>query len=370
MPLMKYKLGKLIRQSSRRNRENKFSNVVGISTQKVFIETKANLEGVKLTNYRIVKPNQFAYVADTSRRGDKISLAFNMSNETLLVSSISIVFEISRLDLILPEYLYIYFNRSEFDRYSRYNSWGSAREAFTWDDMCDIEIELPSIEIQQKYVKIYNAMLENQKVYEAGLDDLKLVCDVYIEELRRKHKSEPIGEYIEEVNRRNDDLRIKLAQGIDVNMEFISPKRVALNMRGGKLVRHGEFAFNKVMKSGGTKLPIALRDGDECFISGSYQVFRINNDEKLNPEYLMLWLSRPETQRYAGYISWGSTRDILTFENLRDLEFPIPDIKLQKSIASLYKVYKERKSISEKLKEQIKDICPILIKGSIEEARK
>ena len=83
----------------------------------------------------------------------------------------------------------------------------------------------------------------------------------------------------------------------------------------------------------------------------------------------MLWLSRSETHRYCGFNAWGSTRDTFPFEELKLLKFPIPDMMIQKSIADIYKVYKRRNEINEKLKLQIKDICPILIKGSIEEAK-
>ena len=81
----------------------------------------------------------------------------------------------------------------------------------------------------------------------------------------------------------------------------------------------------------------------------------------------MMWLSRPETERYAGYISWGSTRDVLTFETLGEIEIPIPNINIQKSIANIYNAYITRSEINEKLKNQIKDICPILIAGSLKE---
>ena len=94
-------------------------------------------------------------------------------------------FRVKRKDLLNSTYLFMYFNRPEFDRYSRYNSWGSAREVFTWQEMCDIEIELPWLETQEKFVNVYQAMCENQKAYERGLDDLKLVY-AYIEDLRKK----------------------------------------------------------------------------------------------------------------------------------------------------------------------------------------
>ena len=153
------------------------NDVKGISIQKEFIETKADMSGVSLKPYILVKPGCFAYVTVTSRNGEKITIAHNNTNNTYIISSSYIVFRVKRTDLLLPDYLFMYFKRSEFDRYARYNSWGSARETFSWEEMCDIDIELPDIAIQHKYVDIYNAMLENQRCYESALEDLKLVCE-------------------------------------------------------------------------------------------------------------------------------------------------------------------------------------------------
>lgn len=366
------KLGLYIKQCDLRNTDDKYGedDVVGISTQKMMIHTKADLMGVKLTSYKLVPPRHFAYVSDTSRRGDKMSLCYNSTESTYIVSSISTVFYVSDEDKLNPEYLFMYFNRPEFDRFSRFNSWGSARETFSWDDMCDIDIDLPPIEIQQKYVDVYNAMLANQKSYERGLEDLKLVCDAYIEDLRRKIPCEAIGSYIEEKNEKNEDNFIKLFQGVNVDHIFIDPKRIAEDSENGSIVRTGQFAFNKVMKSHNTKLPVALREGPDCVVSNSYQVFEIINKEKLLSKYLLLWLNRCETQRYAGFISFGTTRDIFTFDDMKEISIPIPNIEIQQDIVNIYNVCNSRKTINEKLKLQIKDICPILIKGSIEEARK
>lgn len=366
------KLGKYIEQSELKNICDEYGedDVIGISTQKMMISTKADLKDVKLTSYKLVPPKHFAYVPDTSRRGDKMSLCFNNTDSTYIVSSISIVFYVNNIQELNPEYLFMYFNRPEFDRYSRFNSWGSARETFSWDDMCDIEIELPPLPIQQKYVDVYNAMLANQKSYERGLDDLKLVCDAYIEDLRRKIPCEAIGKYIEERNEKNDNNTITLFQGVNVDHVFTDPKRIAEDSENGCVVRAGQFAFNKVMKSHNTKLPIALREGPDCVVSNSYQVFEVKDKKKLLSKYLLLWLNRAETQRYAGFISFGTTRDIFTFDDMKEISIPIPDIKIQKSIVEIFDVCKTRRTINEKLKDQIKDICPILIKGSIEEARK
>ena len=371
MALIKYKLGELIEQSDNRNSEELLSvdDVRGISTGKAFIETKANMDGVSVLSYKIVSEDEFAYVADTSRRGEKIALAYNSKEGRILISSIYTVFFVKKKDLLLSDYLFMYFNRPEFDRFSRFNSWGSARETFDWDEFCDMEVELPSLEVQQKYVDVYNAMLSNQQSYERGLEDLKLVCDAYIEDLRRQIPCEAIGPYIEERNEKNEGNVITLFQGVNVDHVFTEPKRVAEDSENGSVVRTGQFAFNKVMKAHNTKLPIALREGPDCVVSNSYQVFEVTNTNKLLPKYLLLWLNRDETQRYAGFISFGTTRDIFTFDDMKEISIPLPNISIQQSIVDIFACYQARSDINEKLKAQIKDICPILIKGSIEEGK-
>lgn len=372
MALMKINLGDLIELSLDKNQDETFSlaDVKGISIQKRFIETKADMTDVSLKPYLLVKPDDFAYVTVTSRNGNKITLAHNSSNKTYIVSSSYVVFRVKRPDLLDSDYLFMFFNRPEFDRYSRFNSWGSARETFSFEDMCDIKLELPSLNIQKEFANIYRGMVDNQEAYETGLDDLKLVCDAYIENLRKHLPPTRIGSFLMESKEKNRDLSVMLAQGVDVNMQFIPAKREASDKDGTRIVRTGQFAFNKVIKCNGTKFPIALRRGPDCIVSGSYQVFYVAKPNELVPEYLMMWLSRSETQRFCGFNGWGSTRDVFPFEELCNLEFPIPSFEIQKDIVSIYDCFIERKEINEHLKMRLKSICPILIKGSIEEAKK
>ena len=163
MVVKRYILGDLLKLSEETNRNSEYSidSVKGISIQKSFIETKADMTGVSLLPYSIVRPNYFSYVSVTSRNGGKISIAFNNSEETFVVSSSYIVFYVNRTDILLPEYIFLYFNRPEFDRYARFHSWGSAREVFSWDDMCEIEIDLPLIAIQKKYADVYSSLMRN-----------------------------------------------------------------------------------------------------------------------------------------------------------------------------------------------------------------
>ncbi|NCB48906.1 MAG: restriction endonuclease subunit S [Clostridia bacterium] len=367
MLMAKTKLGKYIALSDLKNSDNKLDEnfVVGLSTNKEIIKTKADLDGVNMISYKLFPPKHFAYVADTSRRGEKISLAYNTIDTTYLVSSISTVFYVKDTEELLPDYLFMYFNRPEFDRYSRFNSWGSAREAFTWEDLCDMEIDLPSIPEQQKVVDVYNAMLANQKAYETGLEDLKLTCDAYIENLRREIPSESIGQYIEQRNEKNISSQVKLAQGININKQFITPQRLGESLNGARVVRKGQFAYCDVMHKPDSKMPIALRKDENCVVSGTYKTFEITNSKKLLPEYLMMWFERPEFERYAAYNSFGSARPTFDLSEMQLFAIPIPKIEIQQAIVNIYNAYIMRKEINEKLKAQIKNICPILIRGSL-----
>ena len=363
------KLGNYIIQSDARNDDDIYGadDVVGLSTQKEIIKTKADLEGVKLTSYKLFPPRCFAYVPDTSRRGDKMSLAYNLTDNTYLVSSISIVFYVKDEDELDPVYLYMFYKRAEFDRYARFNSWGSAREAFSWEEMCDIDMELPPIDIQRKNAKVFSSLLANQHSYEQGLEDLKIVCYGYIENLRKTEKPHRIGDYIRLYNEKNNNGAITLEQGVNIDKKFISPQRSNSNLLGRKIVRHGQFAYCTQLNN--ENVAIAYRTGEDCVVSSVYDVFEITKKDELLPEYLMLWLIRPEFGRFVYWASEGSAYEFLNYDNLADYMIPIPSIEIQKAIGEIYLSYVTRKAINERMKAQIKDICPILIKGSIEEAR-
>lgn len=372
MALSKYKLGELIEQCDQRNFDNEYilDDVRGISTGKEFISTKANMDGVSLLTYKVVAQREFAYVADTSRRGEKIAIAFNTGDKPILISSIYTVFRVSQNENLVSDYLFMFFNRPEFDRYARFNSWGSARETFDWDTLCDIDIELPDLPTQQKYVDIYNAMVANQQAYERGLDDLKLTCDAYIEELRRKTPCEPIGKYIFQKSNKNNNKAIDFVMGISTKKEFREAQsRVNRNELGNyKIVSPGNLAFVPTTDTWKV-LAFALNTFErDLVVSPIYEVFRVDT-EKLIPEYLAMWLSRQEFDRYARFHSWGSARENFTFADMENVQIPMPSVAIQKSIVNIYTVYKERKEINEKLKSQIKNICPILIKGSLEEGK-
>ena len=373
MTLNRYKLGKLIEPCDDRNDDLKYSlkDVKGISIQKVFIETKADMNGVSLKPYKLVKPDEFAYVTVTSRNGEKITLAHNDTKNTYIVSSSYLVFKVKNKNKLLTDYLFMYFNRSEFDRFSRFNSWGSARETFSWEDFCDTEIKLPSIDIQQKYVDVYNAMLANQQSYERGLDELKIVCDVSVENLKKKYPLKSFSEYVERVDDRNSEKLYSNVKNVSVYKKFgkVSAKVDKNNLGNYKIVKPREISFVQTTHNEKVFCNAMNNTNENILVSSVNEVFKCN-EVYILPEYLCLNFNRKEFDRYARFHSWGSARETFTWEDLLQVKIPIPPVREQQYIVDIFRVLQERTEIAEKLKKQIKDLCPILIKGSIEEAVK
>ncbi|MBO5075982.1 MAG: restriction endonuclease subunit S [Clostridia bacterium] len=371
MGLSKYKLGELIQLEDARNSDGLYSldDVKGISIQKVFIETKADMEGVSLFPYIIVRPDFFAYVTVTSRNGEKITLAHNDTDKTFIVSSSYVVFSVARKDLLSSDYLFMFFNRPEFDRYARFNSWGSARETFNWEDVCDIELELPDLPTQQKYVDIYKAMVANQQSYERGFEDLKLSVDAELDRIKKISSLKSIGLLLQEIDNRNESGIITNVQGINITKQFMPSvaDTNGVDLSNYKLVKKGQFAYSGMQTGRDECIRIALYMNDEpIIISPAYSVFETKDTSVLS-EYIMMWFSRSESDRRGWFMSDSSIRTNLDLERFYETMIPVPDIKVQKAIVEVYDTYTMRKQINEQLKTQIKNICPILIKGSLEE---
>jgi type I restriction enzyme, S subunit len=364
---MSYKrIGDYIRLVDRRNDDLAVTRLRGVSTTKQLIQSVANMSGVSLHNYKVVGNRQFVYVSDTSRRGDKIGIALN-TGEPCVVSSIYTVFETDE-KYLLPEYLFIWFNRSEFDRYTRFHSWGSARETFDWAEMSEVKIPIPAISEQKNYVALYNGLLTNQKTYENSLADLQLICDTYIENLIKTEEPKVLGEYIEQSDERNNDLQVTFLQGVSTNKVLIETKAntYGLSFRNYKVVRTGEFVYVADTSRRGDKIALAMNSAEPCIVSAIYTVFRVVKTKDLLPEYLYLWFARPEFDRYARFHSWGSARETFDWEDMCNVKLPIPDIKVQEAIVTIYHTLETRKRINDQLKNTIKPLCPVLMRGVVE----
>lgn len=374
MALTKCRIGDHVELRGVVNTDLKFGvdDVRGVNNLKLLMATKADLNGRDLSKFQIVYPGEFVFNHRTSRNGSKFSIAYNDGEKPVICTEDYVVFRITEesKEVLSAEWLYMYFNRSEFDRYVITNSWGSSTEFYNWEDICAVELTLPEFEIQQKYVDIYKSMVANQQSYARGLEDLKLVCDGYIEDLRRRVPCEKIGEYLNESDQRNTNgLPVESVRGIATSKELIPTKANmdGVSLDNYKVVSPGQIAYVADTSRRGDRISLGFNDTQEQFLVSSISTVFGTKKEKLLPEYLMLFFTRAEFDRYARFNSWGSARETFDWSEMCNVEIPIPDISVQKAIADMYTVYIARMRINERLKAQIKDICPILIRGSLEE---
>ena len=182
-------LGDFIRQVDVRNTDGKEENLLGVSVQKMFIPSIANTVGTDFTKYKVVKRGQFTYIPDTSRRGDKIGIALLTDYDEGLVSNIYTVFEVKDENELLPEYLMLWFSRPEFDRYARFKSHGSVREIMDWDEMCKVELPVPSIDKQRSIVKAYQTITERIELKRRINDNLAAQMRAYFKEYTANNAS-------------------------------------------------------------------------------------------------------------------------------------------------------------------------------------
>lgn len=362
------RLGDYIEQCDERNVEGRYAleNVRGISTDKVFIPTKANMDGVSLNSYKVVNTGCFAYVADTSRRGDKIALALNLTLNPYLISSIYTTFRTRNNNDLLPEYLFLLLSRSEFDRYARFNSWGSARETFDWSELYRVEIPLPSIEVQCELVDTYNGLKSLAEQNEALIPRLFAACQAYIVDCRAKYPSVPLGEYIEQSDERNSEEMYLLEDVTGIsNEKSVIPTKADMkdvSLTPYKIFKPNEFCYVTVTSRNGGKISLALNNtGQAKIVSSSYVVFRSIDKSILLPEYLFLLFNRPEFDRYTRFNSWGSARETFDWNEMCRVQIPLPPIDVQQAIVDVYHCMERAKQIATTAREKLKTLCPALV---------
>lgn len=363
-------LGEFIEQCDERNSDGTYGEdfVRGIATSKELIATKANLDGVSLTSYKLVKPGEFAYVPDTSRRGDKISLGRNEENNPVLVSSISCVFRIKDHDQLDPGYLSMLFRRAEFDRYARFNSWGSAREAFSYADMTRVRIPVPRIEVQRSMVAAWQGLREMQTQNERLAATLMPLCRSYLQDLKHKYKAVEIGPYLElcdETNANSEDLQVV---GINKNKEFM-PTVASLSevdTKRYKIIKKGRFVFSGMQTGRDICIRLGLYTNDQpALMSPAYTTFEVKKDSQLLPEFLFLFFKRDEMDRLGWFYSDSSIRSNLDWGRFLEICIPLPPLAVQRAIVNVFNVAQKAKSIAAKAAVMSRDICPALIQKAI-----
>ncbi|VVH61980.1 Type I restriction-modification system, specificity subunit S (EC [uncultured Gammaproteobacteria bacterium] len=368
---MSYKrLGDYIQLVDQRNKDLAVTNLLGINITKNFMPSVANVSGTDLSKYKVIKEGQFAYSAMQVGRDETIRLALYTDDEPAIISPAYLVIESKDENELIPEYIMMWFQRPESDRYGWFISDSSVRASLEWERFCEIEIPIPDdIEEQRKYVALYKGLLNNQKVYENSLDDLQLICDTYIEDLIKIEEPKLLGDYIEKTDERNVNSKYNSVKGMSVLKFFRTPsKKVNMkNLSNYRVVRYNDFGYVQTTNNEIVLIVCLSKFEEPIIISSIHITFKVKDEKKLIPEYLQMFFKRKEIDRYARFHSWGSARETFNWDDMCNVKLPIPDIKIQEAIVTIYHTLETRKRINEQLKASIKPLCPVLMRGVVEE---
>lgn len=363
------RLGDYIEQCDERNSANVNYPVIGINRDKTFMPTVANLDGVDIAKYKIITKGMFVFSGMQTGRDICIRIGLYDNEQPALVSPAYTTFVINDDKKVLPEYLFMYFNRDESDRYGWFISDSSVRANLDWPRFLDIEIPLPSSDEQQKVVNAWKSFREIKEQNEAKAAPLMQVCQSYIQELKHKYPLQEIGPYIEECNARNLNGKFteKEVRGIATSKGLIETKANldGVSLNSYKLVKPKEIAFVPDTSRRGDKMSLGLNDSDKTYIVSSISsVFNVD-EKNILPNFLYLWFCRSEFDRYARFNSWGSAREAFSFEDMQHCKIPLPPPDIQQAIVNIYKCANEARQIAEEADKLSHEVCPALLQHVI-----
>ena len=340
------------------------NDVSGINREKEFFEPTKQI-GSDTSDYKVVPPGCFACNLMHIGRDAVLPIAINRTCKNKIVSGAYTVFRFIDESKMLKDYFFIFLNSIEKDRFFWFHCDSSVRDGMDWEVFCDLELEVPQIDIQRKYLEIYESLLSNLRCYENNLSDFYNLSELYLMKLKAKYGTSPIAPYIYLKNERNKNLSILNVEGVKKDKTFIPTiaNMSGIELSNYKIVREGDFAYSNRINIGS----IALKRNGSCVVSPSYTVFGVK--EGLLPEYLLMWFCRENFIHYAFYYSMGTVKDELDFAELAQMPIPIPPVEIQKEAVKLSNIYFDRINKAAKLREILNNICPILIRGSISEAK-
>ncbi len=359
------RLGDYIERSMANNKDLTYGVdlIQGVNSDGTFSSSKANTIDINLKPYKIVLNGDFVYNPSRLNIG---SIAYRQEG-LCIVSHLYVVFRLNERgrQCIIPEFLYFYFRRNEFFRQITFLNFGSQRPEFNFFEMSDIRIPLPSMEVQRELVATYEGLKRLAEDNESLIAPLTEACQAFIVDCKRQYPSVPLGDYIEEVDERNTDLSVSLSQGIANTKVFQEPKQVSSNSKSDKIVRTGQFAYNRATTRNGEKISIAYRIGADCTVSSAYCIFKVTKEDLLNPYFLWMFFSRSEFDRYARYLSKGSAHEFFEWEEMCRVQIPLPPLEVQQSIVNLYHCIEEAKSIAREARDRLTTLCPALVQYAI-----
>lgn len=342
-----YKLGELIRNVDVKNKDLHCNNLRGLSMTKEFRPSTSNIVGTDLSKYKIVAQKQFACDFMSTIRVHKMPIAFNTGKEEILVSPAYAVFEVVDEKIILPEYLMMWFSRTEFDRYADFRSDAAIRGGFGWNELCETSISIPCITDQYKIVFEYQAITERIALKQKINDNLAATIQTIFLSCKQSDTFKtylPLNELVKTVNFRNKDnvYGIDDLMGVSLTKEFIkSPANtISLDVSNYKIVKPFQFACNLMHVGRDKKVAVGmLTDADNVIISPAFTVFEIINNNVILPEVLVSWFSQSFFDNEVSYLASEGIRDGIKWDTFAKSQYLFLNLKFKQRYKISIKTY-------------------------------
>ena len=372
-------LGDFIQPVDERNKELKVDYLLGVSISKQFIPSIANIVGTDLSNYKIVRTGQFAYGPVTSRNGEKISIAL-LRDKDCIISSSYTVFEVTDNERLDPEYLMLWFSRPEFDRYTRYMSHGSVREIFDWDELCKVELPVPSIEKQHSIVKAYNTITDRIELKRKINDNLANTEQAILVETIGKNQTMPttLGELVDFIdgdrgkNYPTFDEFTSAGYCLFLNASNVTSTGFSFDAcmfvteEKDKSMNKGHLSLNDiVLTSRGTLGNVALYDkhiGFENVRINSGMLIIRPKTKRLSPHFIYALLKSSYMKAAIERFKSGSAQPQLPIKDLQKIVFEIPESDaVLASLDCQFLFIEEQISINNKEIDKLKELGSIFL---------
>lgn len=359
------RLGDYIEQCDERNVDNGNFPVLGINIEKSFMPTAANLTGVDLSKYKILKKGYFVFSGMQTGRDVCIRIGLYTKETNALMSPAYTTFKIKEELGLLSEYVFMFFNRYESDRYGWFISDSSVRANLDWPRFLDIEIPLPPIEKQREIVNVWKSLRDLKEQNEKLVEPLMALCRSKVQELKNTMPLTKLDKYIEQEDERNTEEKFKSidVRGLATSKDLIKTKAIldGVSLKSYKLLKPNRFAYVSDTTRRGDKMSMAHNHTEETYIVSSIStVFKVDETQLLS-KFLYLFFCNQEFDRYARFHSWGSARETFNWNDMKEVKIPIPSIEIQQAIVNIYECAQRAKKIAEEADKQLKTICPALI---------
>lgn len=302
------RLGDYIREVNVRNRDLAVTRLVGLSIDKIFITSVANTIGTDMSNYKIIRKGQFACSLMQVSRDEKIPIAMLRDDEAIMSPAYP-MFEVIDTAILLPEYLMMWFSRSEFDREASFYAVGGVRGSLTWEDFCNLTLPIPAIEVQREIVSEYAALSRRISLNESICDKLEqaaaalyrktFIDNIDPQNLPHGWRMGTIGEFcdINDSNVKKDNSKTiryldssSVTENLFGDMQLLNPQFDEIPSRAQRKVKDGDIVYSTVRPN--LKHYGIIRDSycDDIVVSTAFAVIRSKNSNVFN-ELIYLWIT-------------------------------------------------------------------------------